>query len=286
MTLLHQAKRNIDNLSTICKFAIPPPFATLRTMVEHASGVVDDLNYFVWKSDLFKWYIFQYQSQTIRKRYIELRRPFYSAPKSECDVAEAAPFADYQPSLTEDSDDGGDEAEVDDFPTEYEILEDNLKPLHPDRGTLRTIGCALLLQPYTNLKTTYSIVAPSKRCCLICATIMASLSREHGGPIIQTLTKHQYIFPTALPCGLPESIRRRLISHYKQRLTTVLNAIVPTASTAPGLSIQSQPLSVGSGDEGDELSKIAEAQRSNTQRWLKAWFLDTEPERMEKWTNM
>lgn len=134
VTLLHQAKLNIDNLSTIRKLAIPPPFATLRTMVERASGVVDNLHYFVWKSDFFKWYIFQYQSQTIRKRYIELRRPFYSAPKSECDVAEAAPFADYQPSLTEDSDDGGDEAEVKKISTEYEILEDNLKSLHLDRG--------------------------------------------------------------------------------------------------------------------------------------------------------
>lgn len=133
------------------------------------------------------------------------------------------------------------------------------------------------------LKTTYSIVAPSKRCCPVCATLIAHLSHEQGAPTLQILTKHSYIFPTALPFGLPEPIRRQLIVEYKERLNMKLKAIIPAGGTSSGLSLQSQPLSVGSGDEGDETSKVAEATRNRTKRWLKSWLKGSEPGRRERW---
>lgn len=135
------------------------------------------------------------------------------------------------------------------------------------------------------LKTTYSIVAPSKRCCPVCANLIALLSREDGAPTLQTFTKHNFIFPTALPFGLPESIRQQLIVEYKQRLRKALNAIVFVRSSS-GLSIQSQPLSAESSDEADPVTKLAQTNDSNMERWLNGWICEYEPQRKEQWDEL
>lgn len=132
-------------------------------------------------------------------------------------------------------------------------------------------------------RTTYSIVAPSKRCCPVCATLIAALSREAGAPALHTLTKHTHIFPTAFPCGLPERIRQQLLGEYKVRLRKALYSLIDEDRTASGLSLQSEALSAGSGDEADPTSKLEEAKRGNTVRWVKNWLLLPEPKRMEKW---
>lgn len=111
------------------------------------------------------------------------------------------------------------------------------------------------------------------------------LSRENGAPTLQTLTKHNFIFPTALPFGLPESIRQQLIVEYKQRLRKALDAIVLVRSSS-GLSIQSQPLSAGSSDEVDPATRLAQAKRNNTKRWLTGWLRGYEPRRKEKWDRL
>lgn len=136
------------------------------------------------------------------------------------------------------------------------------------------------------LKTTFSIVAPSKRCCPICANLIAYLSQEEGAPILHTLTKHSYIFPTAFPCGLPKSIRHKLILEYKQRLFAALNDLVSAARTSSGLSLQSQAASIDSGDEGDEALKLEEAIDDNTKRWVTAWIQEPEPQRSDTWERL
>lgn len=140
-----------------------------------------------------------------------------------------------------------------------------------------------------HLKTSYSIVAPSKRCCPVCATLISYLSHERGAPILNTLTKHPFIFPTALPVGLPESIRHRLIVLYKARLRVELDTLVITARSLSGLSLQSEPLSVAS-DDGDEAKAKAKVNslraESHWRIWLIEWFQLDEPERREEWRRL
>lgn len=131
------------------------------------------------------------------------------------------------------------------------------------------------------LKTTYSIVEPSKRCYPVCATLIALLSREDGATTFQTLTKHTFNFATALPFSLPEVIHRQLIVEYKQRLRQALDAIVLVRASS-GLSIQSQPLSARGSDEADTATKLAQAKRDITKRWLTSWLEGAEPRRREK----
>lgn len=135
-------------------------------------------------------------------------------------------------------------------------------------------------------KSTYSIVAPSKRCCPICATLIDALSRETDAPVLHTLTKHTHIFPTAFPCGLPERIRRQLLDTYKGRLRSAFHALIAADRTSSGLSLQSQALSAGSGDEADPASKLEEAKRENIVRWVKGWLREPEPRRMERWSKL
>lgn len=134
------------------------------------------------------------------------------------------------------------------------------------------------------LKTSYSIVAPSKRCCPVCATLIASLSRETGGPILNTLTKHPFIFPTALPVGLPESVRRRLLNQYRERLRQELDTIVVRARKSSSLSVQSEPLSVGS-DEG-EAEEDEPTLQDSSRLWLVDWFKEPEPDRRKMWQEL
>lgn len=137
------------------------------------------------------------------------------------------------------------------------------------------------------LKTSYSIVAPSKRCCPVCATLIASLSRENGGPILNTLSKHPFIFPTALPVGLPEAVRRRLLEQYRERLRQVLDTLVVKARKSSSLSLQSLPLSVGS-EEGDK-SAVQEdglILLDDSRLWLVRWFEAPEPDRRKKWEKL
>lgn len=136
-------------------------------------------------------------------------------------------------------------------------------------------------------KTTYSIVALSKRCCPICATLIAALSREAGGPILHTLTKHTHIFPTGFPCGLPEWIRHELLVEYKNRLRSALHALVAKDRMASGMSPQSELLSAGSGDEADSPSMLEQSEdRLYTLRWLSNWLREPEPLRMEIWLEL
>lgn len=131
--------------------------------------------------------------------------------------------------------------------------------------------------------TTYSIVAPSKRCCPVCATLIAALSREAGAPVLQSLTKHTHIFPTAFPCGLPKNIRHQLIVDFKGRLRNALYSLIDKPRTSSGLSLQSQGLSANSGDEADSSSQLEEAKHENTIRWVDGWLHAPEPRRMERW---
>lgn len=114
------------------------------------------------------------------------------------------------------------------------------------------------------LKSTYSIVAPSKRCCPICATLIAALSREAGAPRLHTLTKHTHIFPTAFPCGLPERIRHQLLVEFKNRLRIALHALDAKDRMASGMSPQSEALSAGSGDEASPSAILGEARPHNS----------------------
>lgn len=135
------------------------------------------------------------------------------------------------------------------------------------------------------LKTSYSIVAPSKRCCPVCATLIASLSRENGAPILNTLSKHPFIFPTALPVGLPGAIRSHLLDRYRERLRQALDKVVVTARKSSSLTLQSEPLSVGSDSEDDEAT--AQERESVLEKvsgpWLMRWFKMPEPDRRKYW---
>lgn len=136
------------------------------------------------------------------------------------------------------------------------------------------------------LKTSYSIVAPSKRCCPVCPTLIASLSRENGRPILTTRTKHPFILPTAFPVGLPESVRRRLLDLYRERLRQELDTLVATARKSSCLSLQSQPLLVGSNEGNEEMQEEDSTLQNSSRLWLVRWFEEPEGDRRRKWQRL
>lgn len=77
----------------------------------------------------------------------------------------------------------------------------------------------------------------------MCATIISYLQPEHGPPL-QALSKHSIIFPCALPIGLPQQVRDRLLKTYRGDLQARLRALVRRSqSSDTASSRQSQPLS-------------------------------------------
>lgn len=92
-------------------------------------------------------------------------------------------------------------------------------------------------------KNSYSLVAPSKRCCPVCACIISYLEPDDGPPL-QALSTHSVVFPCALPIGLPHPVRQRLLITYRSHLKARLRALMGPDTAAPSsASIQSQPLS-------------------------------------------
>lgn len=137
------------------------------------------------------------------------------------------------------------------------------------------------------LKTSYSIVAPSKRCCPVCATLIATLSRESGVPILNTLTKHPFIFPTAFPVGLPGSVRRRLLDLYRERLRQELDTLVDKARKSSSHPLQSQPLSVESNKDNEgSVQEEGSALENSARLWLIRWFEVPEGDRRKKWQRL
>lgn len=134
--LLCNAKQKVDTLKDLPKAQTPASVDTMTIEVERAYSVVADLHHFLWNSEFFKRYISLYQRQAISIRYGELTRREYPVPNLVPDFHENEPMADVQSSapVNAGDDDQDDEAEMDDFPTEFQTIDDLLQPLHPLDG--------------------------------------------------------------------------------------------------------------------------------------------------------
>ncbi|KAA8895774.1 hypothetical protein FN846DRAFT_315662 [Sphaerosporella brunnea] len=74
------------------------------------------------------------------------------------------------------------------------------------------------------LKKAAPLIAPSKRCCPVCAAIQHELSSGRPGkyPIYN---KHVYIYGCALPPGLPGVVRERVIRKFEDLLREYLDDV-------------------------------------------------------------
>jgi hypothetical protein len=76
------------------------------------------------------------------------------------------------------------------------------------------------------LKKAAPLIAPSKRCCPVCAAIqheLALLSRRPGNYPIYS--KHVHIYGCALPPGLPCVVRERVIRKFEDLLRIYLDEV-------------------------------------------------------------
>ena len=76
------------------------------------------------------------------------------------------------------------------------------------------------------LKTAVPLIAPSKRCCPVCAAIQHELSllsgRSGDYPIY---SKHAHIYGCTLPPGLPGVVRERVIRKFEDPLREHLDEV-------------------------------------------------------------
>lgn len=76
------------------------------------------------------------------------------------------------------------------------------------------------------LKNAFPLIAPSKRCCLVCAAIqyeLSLLSGRSGDYLIYS--KHAHIYACALPPGLPSVVREHLIRRFDNTLRKGLDEV-------------------------------------------------------------
>jgi hypothetical protein len=103
-----------------------------------------------------------------------------------------------------------------------------------------------------SLATAKSLIAPSKRCCPPCATILRLLSKQPAASHYKIMGQHQYIFPCALPTGLPAIVRKELLKEYDLLLTEHLMNLYNERRESFAFG-QSTPLSDSDHDSGDEM---------------------------------
>jgi hypothetical protein len=94
------------------------------------------------------------------------------------------------------------------------------------------------------------LIAPSKRCCPVCAAILDGLA--DGSSAYPIYANHSIVFGCALPPGLPNSVRSKVLGHFDRMLFTYLSNVMRERRMSDG-SGQSEALS--SDDEDDLNSK-------------------------------
>lgn len=135
-----------------------------------------------------------------------------------------------------------------------------LSPSHDLRLTSNetNISCDLL----QTIKNSYNLLAPSKRCCPVCAATIALLTTPNDRPQLQALSKHSIIFPCAFPPGLPRDVRVALLDRYrtrlKRRLLTLLKSKKGHVSDGSG---QSEPSSLHAIQQDNEGTRAERALR-------------------------
>jgi hypothetical protein len=99
------------------------------------------------------------------------------------------------------------------------------------------------------------LIAPSKRCCPVCAAIQHELAKHSGDytkyPIY---SKHKRIYGCALPPGLPSAVRMRVIRHFEDLLRLRLDEVKMMSSSH--FSAESTALSVTSDDGTFQLGPL------------------------------
>ncbi|KAF8540562.1 hypothetical protein BDD12DRAFT_19562 [Trichophaea hybrida] len=76
------------------------------------------------------------------------------------------------------------------------------------------------------LKKAAPLIAPSKRCCPVCAAIQHELSLLSGRPGNYPIySKHVHIYGYALPPGLPCAVRERVIRKFEDLLRIYLDEV-------------------------------------------------------------
>ena len=79
------------------------------------------------------------------------------------------------------------------------------------------------------------MVAPSKRCCPVCAVIQNRLSACAAKNIYPIYYKHRTISGCSFPLGLPRSVRLEVITHFRNLLRNFLeNSKLRKASSTSG----------------------------------------------------
>lgn len=88
------------------------------------------------------------------------------------------------------------------------------------------------------------MLAPSKRCCPVCADTISLLSAEADAadsrPIL-ALSRHSITFPCAFPVGLPREIREKMLIRYREELRQSLTGLRTPEQQRSGLSAQLIP---------------------------------------------
>jgi hypothetical protein len=91
------------------------------------------------------------------------------------------------------------------------------------------------------------LIAPSKRCCPVCAAIQHQLAKAHNrhahAKWYPIYSKHKRIYGCALPLGLPSAVRMGVIRHFEDLLREYLDKLEKMSS-----SYSSAALSVTSDD--------------------------------------
>lgn len=131
------------------------------------------------------------------------------------------------------------------------------------------------------IRTCYSLLAPSKRCCPVCATTVSLLSAEAkntSGSSIHALSKHSIIYPCALPIGLPRSIREKLLVHYRGELRVRLAPLVDKNRRESSTSVQSNALSVDK-----QKQNTSKAKQMLMRQYQNNWENLGPVERIERW---
>lgn len=125
--------------------------------------------------------------------------------------------------------------------------------------------------------TCYSLLASSMRCCPVCATIISLLSEEDieaGGRGIHSLSKHSVTFPCALPVGLPNSIRHKLLKKYRNELRVRLTELLDQKRSSSAKSTQSAALPE---------AKLTAEQKQLLRIYKTGWAVLDHAERHERW---
>lgn len=156
-------------------------------------------------------------------------------------------------------------------------------PSFPSLSRLTTSQTGIPKSLLNAISTCYSLLAPSKRCCPVCANTISLLSIEAadaGGPYIHALSKHSITFPCAFPIGLPRSVRGKLLELYRRELRERLTDLLALERKLSGRSTQSATLSL----DGDAEAAAAERENWALLRMYQSGWAELQPEeRRERW---